>query len=386
MIIYFLPAIIALGLITSYQDIKYGKIFNKWVVLGILYALAVNLFLIIHAYFSPTIGIKSHYIIELITNFLFAVIVGFALWRWKIWTAGDGKLFIAFATLIPLTIYSIGYEEWLPSIVLLLNIFISAFFMLFLWMAFKLKPKNIGKMLSSSFKEFLKPKQLLNIKVSLFAISWLVTFFLFLIGLERNFFLGIIVIIAVLFVVQKKFGEKALYVMIPIAIVRLMIDKSIYSFSMLINLIMLVLIWLFVIKVFGDSISKLARDIYSREVKVDDLMPGMMPAGVIIKKDKTIEKHLDNLQKKPEIEIMEQKNHYFISGSAPLLNANQAVIKADEGLTISQINHIKDIGFQKIKINQTIPFAPFIFFGTILTIVLNGNLLIVIKDLILRVI
>lgn len=155
---------------------------------------------------------------------------------------------------------------------------------------------------------------------------------------------------------------------------------------MLINLIMLVLIWLFVIKVFGDSISKLARDIYSREVKVDDLMPGMMPAGVIIKKDKTIEKHLDNLQKKPEIEIMEQKNHYFISGSAPLLNANQAVIKADEGLTISQINHIKDIGFQKIKINQTIPFAPFIFFGTILTIVLNGNLLIVIKDLILRVI
>ncbi|MCK5025249.1 MAG: hypothetical protein KAS15_01560 [Nanoarchaeota archaeon] len=396
MIIYFLPAIIALGLITSYQDIKYGKIRNKWVVLGISYALAANFFLIMHAYFSPTFGIKSHYLIELTTNFLFSIIVGFGLWRLGTWTAGDGKLFIAFTALIPLTTYSIGYEEWIPSIVLLLNIFIPALVILILWMTFKMrtgkmmpektKSGNIREVLNSSFKEFLKPKQLANIIISLFALSWLVPLFLSFIGLKRNFFLGIIVMIAILFVIQKKFGAKAFYLMLPISIARLMIDKSVYSLSALTHFILLILAWMFVVIVLGGSVSKLARDIFSKEVKVSNLVPGMIPAGIIIKKDKSIEEHLHKIQKNPEIEIMKYNDNYYINGPESLLHTKQAEIKADDGLTISQINHIKDIGFQKIKISQTIPFAPFIFLGVIITLLLKGNLLIWIKNLILQVI
>ena len=95
MIIYFLPAIILLGLITSYEDIKFGKIRNKWIVFSLCYTFIVYLILISYYYFNSMLSLG--YLIELLTNFIFVVLIGFGFWYFKLWTTGDGKLFIAFA-------------------------------------------------------------------------------------------------------------------------------------------------------------------------------------------------------------------------------------------------------------------------------------------------
>ena len=112
MLIYFLPAIMLLGLITSYEDIKIGKIKNKYIFSAIVYTFVV--YMLLMWFLSLKGGLRLDYLIDLIVNCLFAIMYGFMLWRSGTWTTGDGKLFIAYAFLVPLTEYSNGYFPFFP--------------------------------------------------------------------------------------------------------------------------------------------------------------------------------------------------------------------------------------------------------------------------------
>ncbi|MBR9691276.1 hypothetical protein GOV06_00660, partial [Candidatus Woesearchaeota archaeon] len=182
---FFLPGILILGIITSYEDIKYGKIRNKWIIASLIYAFIVYAGLI--SLYLLQEGISSHYLIEIGTNLLFAIFVGFGFWYLRIWTAGDGKLFIAYSALIPLSVYSLGYQEWIPSFTLLVNIFVPALLIMLIWVLFKAKIKDIKKTLVSFLKEFLQPKQLLNSVIYLFAIYWVIQLLLSFIGIGNSY-------------------------------------------------------------------------------------------------------------------------------------------------------------------------------------------------------
>ena len=268
MIQYFLPAIIALGIITSYEDIKSGKIRNKWIILALTYAVITYCILITYHYL--TAGLNQHYLIELLTNTLFAVAVGFGAWYLGIWTAGDGKLFIAFSALIPLSVYTVGYQAWIPSITLLINIFISASLIMFVFMIFKVRPKDIKKVFTSFFKEFFQPKQLLESVIYLFAIFWIMQILLSLIGLGTNYILRLILTIVIFTAIQKKLGNKALYIMFALSLLRFIMDKSVYSWSFLADLLILVFVWRFIKSLLTGSISKLAQEIFTKDIKVND--------------------------------------------------------------------------------------------------------------------
>lgn len=377
---YFLPGIIALGLITSYQDMKYGKIKNKWIILGIFYAVVVNIILYIQAYQDPNIGINMHYTIELFTNFIFAVLAGYLLYHFKVWTAGDGKLFITFAALIPFTIYKVGYEEWIPSIILLVNIFIPAFLLMILAIILRAKEGNIGAELKSSLKRFMKPRVILTQIISIFAIFWLAELLLSVMGLDNNFLLAIILTIGAMFYLQSRLGNRTLTVMIIIAAARLVFDSSVFSASALITFFLIVLLWMFVITVLGGSLSSIGRVIFRKRIDVSQLKPGMFLGEVILQADKSIKERLKKLK---EIETVQLDDSYYLKGPATSLDQNKSMIELGEGITQSDINKIKATGFRKIYITQTIPFAPLIFLGVILTLLAKGNILIVIKNLIL---
>ena len=122
MLAYFLPAIMLLGIITSYEDIKEGKIRNKYIIFSIIYSLLIYFILILMYSLKGTL--RGEYISGLIINIFFAIIIGYAFWKSGVWTAGDGKLFIAYAFLVPLTEYSEGYVTFFPSMVLLVNFFV----------------------------------------------------------------------------------------------------------------------------------------------------------------------------------------------------------------------------------------------------------------------
>lgn len=121
----FLFPIFLIGLITGYQDFKCGKIKNKWIILGLVWGIAVYAFSVIFKFFNPSV-ISYSYMLAVFINSGIALLVGYLFWRFNLWSAGDAKLFFVFAFLLPLKYYQRGYLLYFHSFALLVNVFVPA--------------------------------------------------------------------------------------------------------------------------------------------------------------------------------------------------------------------------------------------------------------------
>jgi len=128
----FLPIIFLIGIITSYQDFKFGKIKNRWIVIGLAWGLSICSLLYLwilldgHLDFLPEVsnGISYAYLDQVLLNALISLVVGYGGWYFDMWSAGDAKLFFVFSLLLPLAYYSRTYLTFYPSFAFLLNVFI----------------------------------------------------------------------------------------------------------------------------------------------------------------------------------------------------------------------------------------------------------------------
>lgn len=141
--IIFLPVISFLGIITSYEDFRFSKIRNKWILMGLLYSFTIYLLVWIlyglakGKIISCTIGRETSYLIwnfdKWCINLLISTVMAYLLWHFKMWAAGDAKLFICYSSLIPIGQYSkVYFNYYFASFLLLLAIFIPATGLLFL--------------------------------------------------------------------------------------------------------------------------------------------------------------------------------------------------------------------------------------------------------------
>ena len=183
-LLYFtLPAILLFGIITSLEDYKKGKIRNIWVISAIVYSLFI-LFAAVSALLLLDSPVRYSYIIDYFVNLLFALFSGFMIWYMGMWSAGDAKLFLAYAALLPLSVYSYGYMQNFPSFIILINTFVPLlgffFFRIFI-------QKNIRKRLSK-LKFLVQPRNILSMMISVLGISWLISFITSLIGIRLDIF------------------------------------------------------------------------------------------------------------------------------------------------------------------------------------------------------
>jgi len=145
--IIFLPFVIFLGLITTYEDIRYGKVRNKWILLGLFWGLGIILFFLLWYFIAspvtrffyfeiinqpadspaPVFTVSLIYLSRVFLNAVIALIIAFLMWRGGGWAAGDAKLFFIYSLLIPLGYYWKSYLPLFPSFSLLINIFIPIF-------------------------------------------------------------------------------------------------------------------------------------------------------------------------------------------------------------------------------------------------------------------
>jgi hypothetical protein len=153
-----LPVIFLIGAVTSYEDFRYGKIRNKWIILGLAWGILIHVFFLCWGIFSPYIAeiykvsfvyILPSYILMVLINSLFSLCAGYLLWYFNLWSAGDAKLFAVFSLLLPLDNYWRTYLSYFPSIVILINTFIPALFFL-AGCSFLLIMKNSASFFSSS--------------------------------------------------------------------------------------------------------------------------------------------------------------------------------------------------------------------------------------------
>ncbi|MFC1752950.1 hypothetical protein ACFL96_06095 [Thermoproteota archaeon] len=129
--------LVIIGCLTSYEDFKISKIRNQWVLVGIIYAFSIQLLCFIIYSLLPqdmkiSLGGKIFYFISWrfdrwCINLIVSTIVAYMLWHFKMWAAGDAKLFICYSALIPMGKYSkVYFDYYFASFLLLVCIFIPA--------------------------------------------------------------------------------------------------------------------------------------------------------------------------------------------------------------------------------------------------------------------
>ncbi|MBU4204936.1 hypothetical protein KKH26_02030 [Patescibacteria group bacterium] len=169
-----------------------------------------------------------------------------------------------------------------------------------------------------------------------------------------------------------------MYFLLVFVILRLIIDESVYTFSFLMNFISILFIWVFFRSFVINGINNFGQEIFSKEISINKLKPGMILSDMITKINKG---DLELLKKESNIKITKYKDQYYFQTPKSFLCLNNFIDEESEGITQKQIILLKKLGIRKIKISQTIPFAVYMFAGVLLTLLIKGSVLSFIKGI-----
>jgi len=374
-IINLIPLFI-IGTICSYTDIKKGKIFNKWIVLGFCLGFCFYLSLFLYNVFFIIQEVNSQYLLDIGRNTFIAFFVGYLLWNLKLWSAGDAKFFTLCSFLIPLKFYSKSYLPFFPSFNLLVNLFVPLL-LIFSCIAIIRSIKSFFDQ-KNQLKIWKKEniKILFSLLISFFksnAKSFLTYIFVFILikkaQLLKNFISGIdflfspIFAFLLMFVVQgfierKRKKYKWINYIIRATILLYFLDLIFYAkFSVLFSVLKNAFLLFVAVISFRQALYYYIDEQETKRIKINDLSEGT----VISRKD------LPMIRKR-----IERKKEAKIFGE----------IRA-EGLTKEQARLIKNLFFgmkEEIRVYKTFPFAPLMFLSVILSLVIQTSFIDFLKN------
>ncbi|MBU1201389.1 MAG: A24 family peptidase [Nanoarchaeota archaeon] len=337
--------IVILGLISSFNDIKKRKIYNKNVVIFLCFGVTINL---IDSFYE--------FRINFLINFLFVFLIGFLLWHVNFWNAGDGKLFLAFSSLIPVELVFVDIFH-LYSYDLLTYTFVPIFFLFCIFMIFQVTKKDIVNTLKESFK----PMIILNVAIAFFSFQWVIQFVSDAFGLRLNLFLSAIILFLIFDRMEKILNMKLIKLFYTTALIRLIFDSgNIFSSSFLSSFVYQLILFLF----FVYFLVYLAYFKFGVHVDIPNLKPGMNLCEKIIKEG-------DRYTVKPDVKI---SIFMFLHEK---INKKGVIENKPEGLSRIEIQKIQEwnkAGKMKVGallIQKRIPYAPFQFIGALLVIIIS---------------
>ncbi len=323
--------IIIFGIRTSYSDIRQGKIWNKDILYGFLASSLMLLFLPSSSY--PFI----------LMNLVISFFVGVIFWLLGFWSPGDAKLYAMYSFMVSLLYYSPASFADYPFLMVLVYVF-SPFFLVFLLTA----------ALKTGFSEFfgaffrsLKPERLLETALMVFAIDWAGTMFPYL---SSNIFFNLFFVMMVFSVVKRVFGLDNIIFLVVVAAARMIYDKSLSSYVFFYRFIFIV----FVMIVFRYAAVDISFRVFSRKKKIRDLKKGDLPAEIIVRSGDEYKK----------VRMPRFGMDRLIGGMYQ---------QRPEGLTKADIDKIRKakMRFNSIRVYDMMPFAPFMFAGTLLMLLIK---------------
>jgi len=350
-----LPGIILLGAVTSYEDRMTGRIRNAWVLAGVAFSIIV---VSAYAAFSMAsgIGINAGYLIDHSINGALGFLLGIALWRAGLWSAGDGKLFFMYCMLLPLSAYSNGYIELFPSLALLINTFIPLFAVL----ASKVIVSLIRGGRRAAGEAPLGRGGLLAIPIFAFAFAWLPSYLSALAGVQLGLVPGYISVIVLYYLLSKSASGKARLVLLAaLGSLRVIIyGASLFSISFAAEfLLMNVLLVIARALILSGS-----SEIFTTQTPFSLLRPGMLWAEPVIDEKGSYrkEKAMRRLSNRADA-----KGCIFAAAALAQKDIDRLMKLKKSGM----------IGFSTIGVYQTVPFAPLLFAGVLLTLIFRGSML-----------
>ena len=339
-----LAFILILGAVTSFDDIKKNRISNGHIIAALVLAFSIN---IIGSFLAPAqTETKMQYIQTTLINASISLLVGFALWYLRLWRAGDGKLFFAYSFLFPISVYYYGYIQHFPSFAILINTFIPLFLVLALNSLIKTSNDEKFEIL----KDIATPQRLFYSLLSLISAQWILSIlFRNLLSIEDLLTTGSISAI-LLTVLVGSFQQTLQEFSIPIVLLRLLLDYNTMASSSFVNQIPL----LFAFFLSLEFITRLSSFRFNERVRINDLKAGMCCADRITRKGK----------------------HYVLSHSeSKSLHLNYDDLKEADIRKLLLMHKKGRLKFAELVVRQTVPFAPFLFLGVLLTILIRGDII-----------
>jgi Flp pilus assembly protein protease CpaA len=379
---FFIFGIVIIGLITSYTDFKFGKIRNKIIVLGLIYAIILNI-INITILKNVNLNAYSDYIVNSILIFVF----GFIFWNIGLWTAGDAKLFFIFNLLTPPHFITKYYLDYFYGFLYFINIFGLMFIFLVIRAIKNITKREFDICVKKSFDI----KQLKSLLIFIFAFGFIMNLFPDII--KSNFFITIMFFFVIYTMIEPLLSKKKIYfilIMGSLCIIRIItswnqiitINFWINFFGQLITLIILRFL-----------ILRISYYAFTKKIKITNLEIGqflaedIIPANIIeldenrkklLEKEgkvevKYIKKQIENLTL---LEYLKNSTFKYIK-----YNKNIGITKED----LEWFNENKnDFMFKSIRVYDTMPFAPLIFIGVLGTIISKGNFFVIIRDFLFK--
>ncbi|MDP2974149.1 MAG: hypothetical protein Q8N60_03800 [Candidatus Diapherotrites archaeon] len=332
-------ALLLLGFFASYTDLRSGKIHNKAVFPAIAIAFALNFF---------SAGNWPSFLL----NGFFAFLFGFLLFLARLWSAADSKLFLAFALLFPADFFNAQFL-FFPSFALILNAFIPAFFVMFLFALLKTSREQKIAALKSAFQ----PKQVASIAVILFAFYWLLSAFFSFLQIPLDFFLIILLLFFLIAAIESVFPKKLVLVCGVVSIAFLFLKfNEVILVSFVSNFFFLIAIMLFL----RFFVLYLGFFSFGRRKEIAELRPGMVllegvyEKGGVLEKKKLFFPCLVNV-------LQDIKTKYVVDISAKGISEKEIAI-------LRKANAAGKVKFHSLLVQETLPFAPILFIGVLLSL------------------
>jgi len=349
----YLTLIICIGSYAAYTDIHYGVVKNNLIQIGLILSLYLHIFFYI-------IGKIS--LFTVFVNFTVSSIAAFVIWYFKLWAAGDAKLFILFSFLIPLKYYgSKQLISFFPSFTLLVNIFILVMVYLILEMCFKIIKSTIFYLKDLNrrqelIKRWLNLKEKINQnKIKFLKIIW-----------------GYLCIFLLIRILAEDVSQAISFVPALARFSYLILILAYKPLSMLLERTKKFL-WFPTILLLGYMVIK-ERSVSLELTQTFKYFFGFMGILFIFRVILRL-----YLEKKETIKINVQE----LRPKMLLTEKSMKSLKSDivgkfypDGLSKEQVEIIKrDYPEKEIEIYRTFPLAPFIFLGSLITILIKTSLL-----------
>jgi hypothetical protein len=363
LLLFFLPAIIAFGAITSYEDYRRKKIRNKWIALALMCAIFMLAAITLLLHYQGA-AVKADYFSEYLFNLGFSLFAGLVIWFCGMWTAGDAKLFLAYAALVPLSVYKWGYVTHFPAFAILVNTFAPFFLYHTARMVFERSAKDKLQIL----REILNPKMFLHFVLFVFAFYWLLLYLVNYappqyVPILTNLFVSTVILFLILLFFQRVVALDYLYIAAVVSVLAIILDyKKIFTLSFVENFVLILFLFVFIVY----FVVHLAYRRFSTPIYIENLKKGMIPAENFV-------------QQKGKYSKRRMAQISFVSGLLEKTQGTPLFKDMARGMTENEVTELKRLHSQgsiaehTVRVYPAMSFAPFMFAGVLITVLCSGD-------------
>ncbi|MFP4117186.1 MAG: prepilin peptidase [Candidatus Aenigmatarchaeota archaeon] len=342
-ILIFLVIVVFFFFVFSYKDFTRGTIPNRYVALFLVIGFLVQVYQ----------GNIIEEPIRVLGVFLYGALGSFTLWFLGLISAGDSKLLTSLFLYFPFR----HYTRALP-LDFLINLFVPVFIFLVVYLLLRSDRKAIVKSLVSSFR----PYQVAMVFVILVGFSWFVSTFFGFLGLDIGYF-GLVLALFMGYELLFRFSSgRTELVFLFLAGLRAALDYKNALTLRFFAYMSLFTLFFVVVRLFT---LKLSFRFFSENKDLSELEEGDVLAEGIVEREGEYKK--ESLLDFSLIGYMRSRKKKFIHGLGPITDEDVQRIK--------QLYSEGKLHFEKLKVQRTQRFAPFVFFGYFLTFFLGTNFL-----------